>query len=200
MREIEYYFDCSSPWTYLSFKGILELSNRYEFDIIWKPILVGGVFNSNNPSVYESRKNPVKEKSIYSQKDLSDWAKIRGIEINWPKIFPVNSVKAMRGSFYALQESQIEEYVELVFNSYWSKGKDISSIEVLLDLIKNLNWDANSFIRYIEEQSTKKMLMDNTQELIDRGGFGSPTFFVNKEDIFFGNDRLYLIEELHLKG
>ena len=66
MREIEYYFDCSSPWTYLSFKGILELSNRYKFDIIWKPILVGGVFNSNNPSVYESRKNPVKEKSIYS--------------------------------------------------------------------------------------------------------------------------------------
>ena len=106
----------------------------------------------------------------------------------------------MRGSFYALRESQIEEYVELVFNSYWSKGKDISSIEVLLDLIKNLNWDANSFIRYIEEQSTKKMLMDNTQELIDRGGFGSPTFFVNKEDIFFGNDRLYLIEELYLKG
>ena len=58
MKEIEYYLDCSSPWTYLSFEGILELSKRKEFEIVWKPILVGGVFNSINPSVYENRKNP----------------------------------------------------------------------------------------------------------------------------------------------
>ena len=59
-----------------------------DFDIIWKPILVGGIFNSINPSVYESRKNPVKEKLDYSQKDMNDWTKLRDIEINWPKIFP----------------------------------------------------------------------------------------------------------------
>ena len=68
MKEIEYYLDCSSPWTYLSFEGILDLSKRKDLKIIWKPILVGGVFNSINPSVYENRKNPIKEKMAYSKK------------------------------------------------------------------------------------------------------------------------------------
>ena len=90
MNEIEYFLDCSSPWTYLSFRGILELEKKKEFKIIWKPILVGGIFNSINPSVYETRKNPVKEKMDYSQKDLQDWAALRDININWPKIFPIN--------------------------------------------------------------------------------------------------------------
>ena len=66
MKKIEYYLDCSSPWTYLSFRGILELRKDKKFEIVWKPILVGGIFNSTNPSVYETRKNPVKEKLEYS--------------------------------------------------------------------------------------------------------------------------------------
>ena len=94
MKKIEYYLDCSSPWTYLSFRGILDLQRKKDFEIVWKPILVGGIFNSINPSVYESRKNPVKEKAAYSQKDLKDWSELRDITINWPTIFPVNSVKA----------------------------------------------------------------------------------------------------------
>ena len=102
-KKLEYFFDCSSPWTYLSFRGILNLAKQKEFEIIWKPILVGGIFNSTNPSVYESRNNPVKEKLEYSQKDLADWSEYRGITINWPKIFPVNSVKAMRGCFYFIE-------------------------------------------------------------------------------------------------
>ena len=137
MKEIEYYFDCSSPWTYLSFRGLLSLKEEYNLKIIWKPILVGGIFNSINPSVYESRKNPVKEKSDYSQKDLLDWAIVRGILINWPKIFPVNSVKAMRGSFFSIDKGNIEDYAESVFKSYWTEGKDISSEDVLLQIIKH---------------------------------------------------------------
>ena len=200
MKKIEYYFDCSSPWTYLSFRGILDLSKRYKFEIVWKPILVGGVFNSINPSVYELRNNPVKEKSIYSRKDLNDWAKVRRVEINWPKLFPINSVKAMRGAFFAIQESFIEEYAEIIFKSYWSEGKDISSIEVLHEIISNFKWDKESFSSYIEDQSVKDKLSKNTKELIDRGGFGSPTFFINEDEMFFGNDRLSLIEELYLKA
>ena len=58
-----------------------ELSKRKSFEIIWKPILVGGIFNTINPSVYESRQNPIKEKLVYSQKDLDDWSKSRGLDI-----------------------------------------------------------------------------------------------------------------------
>ncbi len=195
MKEIEYYFDCSSPWTYLSFRGLLSLKEEYNLKIIWKPILVGGIFNSINPSVYESRKNPVKEKSDYSQKDLLDWAIVRGILINWPKIFPVNSVKAMRGSFFSIDKGNIEDYAESVFKSYWTEGKDISSEDVLLQIIKPFNWHKEEFLLYINDPETKQKLINNTQELIDRGGFGSPTFFVNETNMFFGNDRIQLIKE-----
>ena len=194
-RKLEYFFDCSSPWTYLSFRGILELRKNKEFEIIWKPILVGGIFNSTNPSVYESRKNPVKEKMEYSQKDMADWAAERNIQFNWPKIFPINSVKAMRGSFYFLDKNQnIEEYLEKVFKAYWTEGKDISSIDCLKDIVTSLSASADDFMEFIDLPETKKRLVDNTQELMDRNGFGSPTFFLDTEDMYFGNDRIQLIE------
>ena len=194
-RKLEYFFDCSSPWTYLSFRGILELRKNKEFEIIWKPILVGGIFNSTNPSVYESRKNPVKEKLEYSQKDMADWAAERNIQFNWPKIFPINSVKAMRGSFYFLDKNQnIEEYLEKVFKAYWTEGKDISSIDCLKDIVTSLSASADDFMEFIDLPETKKRLVDNTQELMDRNGFGSPTFFLDTEDMYFGNDRIQLIK------
>ena len=194
-RKLEYFFDCSSPWTYLSFRGILELRKNKEFEIIWKPILVGGIFNSTNPSVYESRKNPVKEKLEYSQKDMADWAAERNIQFNWPKIFPINSVKSMRGSFYFLDKNQnIEEYLEKVFKAYWTEGKDISSNDCLKDIVTSLSTSADDFMEFIDLPETKKRLVDNTQELMDRNGFGSPTFFLDTEDMYFGNDRIQLIE------
>ena len=194
-RKLEYFFDCSSPWTYLSFRGILELRKNKEFEIIWKPILVGGIFNSTNPSVYESRKNPVKEKLEYSQKDMADWAAERNIQFNWPKIFPINSVKSMRGSFYFLDKNQnIEEYLEKVFKAYWTEGKDISSNDCLKDIVTSLSASADDFIEFIDLPETKNRLVNNTQELMDRNGFGSPTFFLDTEDMYFGNDRIQLIK------
>ena len=98
-NKVEYFLDCSSPWTYLSFKGIQELSKRKSFEIIWKPILVGGIFNTINPSVYESRQNPIKDKLVYSQKDLDDWSKSRGLDITI-----VTSSKTKQGTLELLKE------------------------------------------------------------------------------------------------
>ena len=196
MKTIEYYLDCSSPWTYLSFRGILELKKKKEFEIIWKPILVGGIFNSINPSVYENRKNPVKEKLQYSQKDLQDWARQRKIQINWPTIFPVNSVKAMRGAFYFIDNGNIETYLEDVFHAYWNEGKDISDIDVLTEIALSNAANEAEFLEFISTQGIKDRLIANTQELMDRGGFGSPTFFLGDDDMYFGNDRIQLIEDI----
>ena len=195
VKKIEYFLDCSSPWTYLSFRGILELSQLKKFEIVWKPILVGGIFNTTNPSVYESRKNPVVEKLNYSQKDMKDWERVRNITINWPKIFPINSVKAMRGAFYFLDKGGIEDYLESVFSAYWTKGRDISSDDFLAMLIKELGGSPAEFLEFIGTDEAKERLIANTQELMDRGGFGSPTFFIDEKDMYFGNDRLQLIEK-----
>ena len=137
-KKLEYFLDCSSPWTYLSFQGIKDLSKKKSFEIVWKPILVGGVFNTINPSVYEGRKNPIKEKLAYSQKDMEDWSKLRGLEIIMPEVFPVNSVKAMRGAFYFLEKGNIEDYLDAVFYAYWTDGKDISDDGVLQSIIEKL--------------------------------------------------------------
>ena len=205
-NRIEYYFDCSSPWTYLAFKGITDLYKKKDFELIWKPILVGGIFNTTNPSVYKARNNPnpVKEKITYYFKDLKDWADARKIVINHdgfgplnsPKVFPVNSVKAMRGSFMFLDEGGIENYLNSIFYAYWTDGLDISLEENLTSIVENLNVDSNKFLNFIQLQDTKDRLKNNTQELIDKGGFGSPTFFVNEKDMYFGQDRISLIEML----
>jgi 2-hydroxychromene-2-carboxylate isomerase len=194
-NKVEYFLDCSSPWTYLSFRGMQELLRRKSFDIVWKPILVGGIFNTINPSVYESRQNPIKEKLIYSQKDLDDWSKSRGLDIKMPKIFPVNSVKAMRGSFFFQDQGSIEDYLDAVFYAYWTEGKDISDDDILKSIVNKLDGSEEEYFDFIKTPEAKERLISNTQELMDRGGFGSPTFFLNGNDMYFGNDRIQLLEE-----
>ena len=98
MADIECFFDCSSPWTYFAFHNLLLMQEELKIDIAWRPILVGGVFNAVNPSVHNSREKPVPAKSAYGKKDQEDWARHLGIRMHYrPTVFPVNSVRAMRG-------------------------------------------------------------------------------------------------------
>ena len=205
-RKIEFFFDCSSPWTYLAFKEIVPFCERNKCELVWKPILVGGIFNSINPSVYEARSNPVEQKAKYLKKDLRDWSHIRNITINWPDVFPVNSVKAMRGVFFAMEgnydknnfsiDAVLQQYIELVFQAYWRDNKNISLEDVLIEISSSMGWNSEAFLSFIEKTSTKQKLRSNTNELIERGGFGSPTIFLDETNMFFGNDRLNLLEEL----
>ena len=182
---IEFYFDCSSPWTYLAFTGLLDLQQKYNFQIQWNPILVGGIFNTINKQVYEFRENPIPEKEHYYAADIQLWAQKRKITINWPDIFPINSVQVMRGCFFALSFDQLENYVEKVFVKYWKEGADIANKKALGTICKELHWDEDEFFNFIGQQSTKDMLFDSTQELITRGGFGSPTFFLQRANVFW---------------
>jgi len=192
--QLEYFFDCSSPWTYLSYTWIESICQQHNAELIWKPILVGGVFNSVNPSVYENRSNPVPPKTQYYQKDLQDWAKYHGITIGAPPVFPVNSVKAMRGAFVAIEQGLISEYAGAVFRAYWAELKDISQDSVLKKIISEVGLNEESFFACIKEQKYKDKLRINTEELIQRGGYGSPTMFVDTDDMYFGNDRQTLIQ------
>jgi len=196
---IEFYFDCSSPWTYLAFAEIVSLSQKCELEIRWKPVLVGGVFNTVNQDVYEFRKKPNPLKLNYSNEDLYLWSKVRGISISFPEVFPVNSVKAMRGCLFALKESKLVDFANNIFRAYWGEGKDISQDDLLFSIAKNSNLDTEKFKKYIRSQKAKDLLIKNTKELVHRGGFGSPTFFYNNH-MFFGNDRLSLFEQSYRKG
>lgn len=193
---IEFFFDCSSPWTYLGFHNIQPLAADAKVPIRWRPILVGGVFNAVNPSVYAARDHPVPAKRNYQLKDLQDWARLAGLKIVMPPtVFPVNSVKAMRGCLWADAQGRLLPFATAVFEAYWGRDQDISQDAVLADVCARCGIDAPAFFAGIAQDDIKAQLKANTEELIRRGGFGSPTIFVNGDDMYFGNDRLPLLRE-----
>jgi len=194
MPTVELFYDYSSPWTYLAFTRIEEVARRTTATIDWRPILVGGIFNTVNPSVYESRERPVPAKARYLAKDLKDWTEFYGLKILFPpSVFPVNSVKSLRGALVALEHGKICAYSEAVFSAYWSDDLDISKDEVLEPLVRKVGLDPAEYFEKIQQAAYKDRIRANTEECMRRGGFGSPTLFVG-DSMFFGNDRLVLVE------
>ena len=194
MPQLECFFDCSSPWTYLGFHNIQPLAADLGAQITWRPILVGGLFNTVNPSVYASRKNPVPAKQTYMHKDLQDWARYSGINICWPmSIFPINSVKAMRGCIAADRQGKLVPYARGVFEAYWGLDSDITQDDLLAEIALAAGLDPNEISTAIGSDKIKAELKANGEDLAQRGGYGSPTFFVNGNDMYFGNDRIPLI-------
>jgi 2-hydroxychromene-2-carboxylate isomerase len=192
--KLEFFFDCSSPWTYLAFSRIGGVVERTGAEIVWRPILVGGVFNAVNQDVYERRAHPDPRKARYYEKDLKDWAKLCGIAIGQPPVFPVRAVAAMRAVIAADEVGALVAFARAVFEAYWGELKDISRPAVLEAAAAGAGLDGTKLLARSEAADVKDRLRANTDEVIARGGFGSPTMFVNTRDMYFGNDRLPLVE------
>ena len=200
MAELECFFDCSSPWTYFAFESLLRMRDDIGVTIKWRPILVGGVFNAVNPSVYEARENPVPAKAAYSEKDQLDWARYLNVPMVYrPAVFPVNSVRAMRACIVLEPSGHLVRFAREVFKAYWVDDQDISQVPVLTALCERMGFDPATLLAAADDAPAKNALRANTGELIDRGGFGSPTMFVGGDDMYFGNDRMPLIRDAVLR-
>jgi 2-hydroxychromene-2-carboxylate isomerase len=200
---IEFFFDCSSPWTYIAFRNIQPLAAELQEIISWRPVLVGGIFNSVNKGIYTAREDMNSPKNRYMLKDVQDSAREAGLKIAFPpKVFPVNSVKAMRGCLWIAQDaaagSRYLEFIEATFAAYFTREEDISQDEVLTAICRQVGIDAEAFLAGIAKPDVKEQLKANTDEAIRRGAFGSPTFFVG-DDMYFGNDRLALVRSAVLR-
>jgi 2-hydroxychromene-2-carboxylate isomerase len=197
---VEFFFDCSSPWTYLAFHAIQPIARETGAEIVWKPILVGGIFNTVNDTVYRSRENPNPLKVAYTVKDMADWARLYNLRIRMrPTVFPVNSVKCMRGALVALDAGKLVPYAYAAFDTYWGDDKDISKDDVMAEVADKAGLDRTDFFARVGDQACKDRLRANTDEVMARGGFGSPTMFLNGDDMYFGNDRLLLLREAILR-
>lgn len=197
--DLEFFYDCSSPWTYFAFTRIIPMVERLALSIRWRPILVGGVFNAVNRELYRAREAMFNDTDSprlrYYIKDMQDWAQFCGVRAVVPPGHPISSVKAMRGAFYAQEQGVLVPYSHAVFEAYW--GGDMRSIAddaVLAAICDRAGLDQQAFFDAVATQRYKDLLRQNTDELIARGGFGSPTIFVNGDDMYFGNDRLELVE------
>jgi 2-hydroxychromene-2-carboxylate isomerase len=194
MATLEFFFDCSSPWTYLAFTRIHAVIARTHADVVWRPVLVGGIFNAVNREVYDRRANPDPRKASYNEKDLQDWARLAGIRIGKPPVFPVRAVAVMRCALAADEEGKLIPFARAAFEAYWGDLEDISQKPVLLRVAERAGLDGERLFARSETDAIKDRLRGNTEEVIARGGFGSPTMFVDKTDMYFGNDRLPLVE------
>jgi 2-hydroxychromene-2-carboxylate isomerase len=196
IARVEFFYDYSSPWTYLAFTRIHGLCQKYGAELEWLPFLVGGVFNTTNPSAYEFRQKGVPAKQEYMVKDIGDWARFYGLEIKiLPSVFPVNSVKALPGALVALEHpGKFLPYSYRVFETYWGENQDISQDDVLQKIVAEVGLDADEYFDKINRQDYKDQIRIHTDDVIKRGGFGTPTIFVNGESMYFGNDRLVLVE------
>ena len=193
---VEFFFDCSSPWTYLGFEALVAAAREDGFGVCFRPFLVGGVFNTVNPSVYEARAATHSPKTRYFWKDMQNWIARSGLAINFPpSIFPINSARAMRACLVAADAGVCEAFARAVFQLYWGEDRDIADPIVLAEACAAAGLDAAAVLASVDSPELKARLRANTDEIIARGGFGTPTFFVGGTDMYFGQDRIGLLRE-----
>jgi 2-hydroxychromene-2-carboxylate isomerase len=198
---IEFFFDLSSPWTYLAFTNIQKRAACVDADIIWRPFLVGGVFNAVNPALYAARENMDSPRMKHSGKILKDWAAWSGLALDFPSPHhPAKSVNAMRMAC-VLEEEQValHAFATAAFEAYFLRAENLDDPEVLVAAANSVGLDGAALRDASTTDANKAKLRANTDEVIARGGFGSPSIFVDKDDLYFGNDQLPLVE-FALKG
>jgi 2-hydroxychromene-2-carboxylate isomerase len=196
MARVEFFYDLSSPWTYLAFANLGPLLARTGEQAVLRPILVGGVFNAVNPSVYAAREQTDNRKLKHSWSILKDWAELAGVEINFPSQFhPAKSVNAMRMACSLADDMpSLNAFTKAAFESYFGAAENLDDPAMLIAAANKAGLDGAAFHSASQTDVVKALLRANTDEVIARGGYGSPTIFVDQTQMYFGNDQLPLVE------
>ena len=189
---VDYYFDYCCPWTYLSFKRLIQTTTRTASLINWKPVLIANIEEEIGPKIDAHTLYP--SEINYEKKDLQDWANYCGLKIIPRKDSSKEiSIKALCGALFALEANKMADYSGLVFDAYFGDLKDIANNDILTEIATNLELDLKGFQSAIDSMQNVEQLKKNATELVERGGFGSPTMFVG-DDMYFGSDRMPLVE------
>ena len=190
MATLEFFYDFVSPYSYLASTRVEAEVARVGGKLRFRPFLLGGVFNATgNKAPIE---NPAKGRHLAT--DVGRWAKRLGVPFAWPSQFPLLTVLPLRAAFAAEKAGVLVPYTHAVFRAYWAEGRDISNPAVLQEVATRAGLDGATLVA--EAPNFKDALKAQTQEAVDRGSFGAPTFFVG-EEMFIGNDRLdFAIEAL----
>ncbi len=193
---IEFFYDLSSPWTYLAFTNLMSLLERSGVRAVLRPILVGGVFNAVNQSVYAAREASDDRKLKHSFRMLKQWAELAHVEMNFPSEFhPAKSVNAMRMACALADDMPaLTAFTKAAFESYFGAAQNLDDPDVLIAAANQAGLDGAAIYASSQTDLIKALLRGNTEEVIQRGGFGSPTIFVDKTQMYFGNDQLPLVE------
>lgn len=193
--KVEFHFDFGSPNAYFSHKVIPDIEKRTGVKFEYVPVLIGGVFKAtNNKSPMEALAG-IKNKSEYNALETERFKNkhnIKAFKLN--PYFPVNTLTIMRGAIYSMLHGYGEEYIDAGYACMWEQGLDMADAEVIQAALTHAGLLADEIIAGASEPEIKQQLIDNTNTSVERGNFGSPTFFVGDE-MFFGKDKLRDVEE-----
>lgn len=201
MAQLEFFYDLSSPWTYLAFNNVQPILEETGAEVTWRPFLVGGVFNAVNPAVYEARAQPMDPKIVHNYRWLHEWARLAELPLTFPtEHHPVKSVLAMRACcVLEQQQPNLKHFSQAAFDAYFARGENIDDPAVLIAIATTCGLDGDALIAGTAEQAIKDRLRANTEEAIARGAYGSPTLLMD-QSLYFGNDQLPLVRAALLES
>lgn len=195
MTKVEFLFDFGSPNAYLAHKAIPQIEARTGAKFAYIPVLLGGIFKltGNKPPMVAF--GGIKNKMEYEQLEMRRFIARHGLSaFKFNPHFPVNTVAIMRGAIAAEMEGLLPAYIDAVFHHMWEEPKKMDDPAVIAAALAESGLDAEKLLAMAEMQEVKDRLRTNTENSVERGAFGSPTFFVGGE-IYFGKDRLPEVEE-----
>ena len=192
----QFMFDFGSPNAFLSHEAIPEIEKRIGTQFEYVPVLLGGIFKATNNKSPAETLAGVKNKPEFNALETERFVKRFGVRPYAPNpFFPVNTLNLMRAAVAAQLEGVFEKYVEAAFHHMWVEPKKMDDPEVAAKALTASGLDGARLLARGQEPEVKARLIANTQSAVERGVFGSPTFFVGKE-IFFGKEQLREVEEL----
>ena len=192
----QFMFDFGSPNAFLSHEAIPAIEQRTGVKFEYVPVLLGGIFKATNNKSPAETLAGVKNKPEFNALETERFVKRFGVRPYAPNpFFPVNTLNLMRTAVAAQLEGVFEKYVEATFHHMWVEPKKMDDPEVAAKALTASGLDGAKLLARGQEPEVKARLIANTQSAVERGAFGSPTFFVGKE-MFFGKEQLREVEEL----
>ncbi|MEM6410561.1 MAG: 2-hydroxychromene-2-carboxylate isomerase [Pseudomonadota bacterium] len=192
---VEFYHDLASPNAYLSNKVLGDILERTGASVVYKPVLLGGVFKATNNQAPWITFAPVKAKMDYNMMEMDRFIKKNGLtDYKFNPHFPLNTLMLSRGAVAAEMNGELEAYIEAGQKLVWEQGLKMDDPEVFVEGFTAEGLDGAKLAAQTQDQAVKDQLLANTNAAVERGIFGIPTFFVGDE-MFFGKDRLRDLEE-----
>jgi len=193
--KVQFQFDFGSPNAYLAARVIPDIERRTSTKFDYVPVLLGGIYKLTGNSSPADYLKGIRNKPDYMALETERFIRRHGITtFRRNPFFPVNTLQLMRGAVAAEAEGVFWPYFQAVYRHMWEEPKKMDDPAVMREVLTSSGIDADRIIARSQDPAVKNRLMALTQEAVDRGAFGSPTFFVNDE-MFFGKDQLRDVEQ-----
>lgn len=196
---VEFFYCFSCPWTYLSLARLTETATRTGAGLEYRPILAAWVDDGSGPVSTRSLASANPAVATYARKDLQDWARFCGLEIHLPEDWPIRPEWAQRGAVLAIEAGVIKPYAEAMFRAHFAQRRNIADRYVVLEVAATCGLSGDAFDARLAAEDVGDVIRRNTDELVRRGGFGSPTLFL-ADDMYFGHDRVPLLESALMRA